>query len=102
MLTPASIIFYSNHEEAEGLQFSQHQQEVQRFYLGFIHGKITLSENPSSRTKIERKLGGGGRLGLIWSLGLEEKFIFILFFFVLVKLIRSGSFDFKFLKLKPN
>jgi hypothetical protein len=37
-----------------------------------------------ARTEIERKLGGGGWLGLIWPLGLEEKFIFILFFFFLV------------------
>jgi hypothetical protein len=27
--------------------------------------------------EIERKLGGGGRLGLIWLLGLEEKFFFV-------------------------
>jgi len=84
----------------KGCTFSQHQQRVQRFYLGFIHGKITLSENPSSsQTKIERKLGGGGRLGLIWSLGLEEKFTV---FFMLVELVRFDSFSFRFLKLKRN
>ena len=31
--------------------------------------------------EIERKLWGEGWLGLIWYLGLEEKFIFILFCF---------------------
>jgi len=47
-------------------------------------GKDRNERRGDDRTEIERKLGGGGRLGLIWPQdGLEEKFIFILFFLLL-------------------